>query len=81
MALTARQEQVRDLLVRREELRMDRAKLARTRDAGIEQARAVFGQARDAQNQAYAAAAGPIDAELGRIEAKLAGAAEISEQE
>ena len=79
MALTTKQELIRDLLVRERELRIQRSKLVVQRDAAIQAAHEAFLQARAGAETAFATAASGIDTELGNIADKLAGKAEIEE--
>jgi len=71
MALSSRQEQVRDLLVRRQELHIDRAALLKIRDENIAAERAAYEDAREQHEQAYNQAVKDIDAELAAIEAQF----------
>jgi len=79
MALTPKQELIRDLLVRERELRIERSKLVAQRDAAIKAAHEIFLQARSRAEGNFATAVATIDAELSRIADKLAGNAEIEE--
>jgi len=77
MALSSRQEQVRDLLVRRQELHIDRAALLKIRDENIAAERAAYDDAREQHEQTYNQAVKDIDAELAAIEAQFNATSEL----
>ncbi len=80
MALSSRQEEVRDLLVRRQELHIDRAALLKIRDENIAAERAAYDDARELHEQAYNQAVRDIDAELAAIEAQFNATAELESE-
>ena len=80
MALSSRQEQVHDLLVRRQELHIDRAALLKIRDENIAAERAAYDDAREQHEQAYNLAVRDIDAELAAIEAQFNATAELASE-
>lgn len=79
MALTSIQEQIRDLLVRQRELRINRAKLTAQRDETVDAAYRIFAAAKAQAERDFAAAVATIDTELEQIGDKLAGKVDIQE--
>ena len=80
MTLSSRQEEVRDLLVRRQELHIDRAALLKIRDENIAAERAAYDDARELHEDVYNQAVRDIDAELAAIEAQFNATAELESE-
>ena len=80
MALNARQELVRDLVVRRQELHIDRAALLKSRDENVAAERAVYDDAREQHEESYNQAVRDIDTELAAIEAQFNATAELASE-